>query len=830
VCVRGDIATEVIMLLPISWLSEFIDIELDVESLAHELTMRGTEVEALHEHRVSGVVVGRVLACERHPDADRLTVCTVDIGRGEPSTIVCGAPNVAAGQRVAVAPPGAELPGGFKIKARKMRGVLSAGMILAEDELGIGDDHDGILVIAEEYPVGSDLGEHIPLTDTVLELSVTPNRGDCLSLYGIARELHAFTGAPIYLPPMIEDRGDAAGDASVAGGVAERIQVDLQDPQGAPRYLARVVEGVAAARSPLLWRTRLHRAGLRAINAIVDATNITLLELGQPQHAFDLRHFPSGLVKVRPARAGEEFVTLDGDSHTLPEGVVMIASDEKAVAIAGVMGGLDSAVTEETRDLLLESAYFDPSAVRRARTQLRMQSESAFRFERGVDPERVPDAAARTAWLIAEHTGGQVVPGVVDAYPRPVAREALVLRQARMARVLGYSVPVEDVTRILDRLELAPRFEDGASPTWRVQVPSHRHDLEREIDLIEEVARIYGYDQIPEASGLAGPAPGGPSAADQALRSIERALIGLGYAGTAGNTLLSPDDLQALRLDGEEQVRPIRLGNPTGADQSLLRPSLLPSLLASIERNRARGLADLRLFEVGKVFADRGGRHERGAEERFVERHVLTLVVTGKAAPLHWSDSPREVDFFDMRGHLEHLLESLRAPRWEFVAGAAAPFLAPEPAASLIMGGEEIGWLGQLDRGAAKRWDLEETTVLVAHLEIDRLVPLLSGERRFVEPSRFPASRRDLSMIVPAGVSFAQLETTIRGAARRQLRSVEVFDVYAGKPLAAGERSVALRLTYRAQDRTLTDDEIRKSQERVIRALEKEHGVRIRGA
>ena len=363
-----------------------------------------------------------------------------------------------------------------------------------------------------------------------------------------------------------------------------------------------------------------------------------------------------------------------------------------------------------------------------------------------------------------------------------------------------------------------------------MRVPSYRHDLEREIDLIEEVARIHGYDQIPETTGLSGPAPVGLSHADRAVRDIEGALVGIGYAGTAGNTLISPDDLEALRLNGKDQPRPVQLSNPTGADQSLLRPSLFPSLFASIERNRARGSSDLRFFEIGKVFEDRGGSHVRGAEERFVERHVLQMAAIGKAAPLHWSAPARELDFFDMRGHIEHLLQVLRAPQWKFAAQVAAPFLAPEPAATLAIGEDVIGWIGLLDRTAAARWNLDDSAVVVAHLEVDLLVPLLRTERRFVAPSRFPASRRDLSMIIPAGVSFDQLESTIREAARRQLRSVDVFDVYEGKPLAAGERSIALRLTYRAQDRTLTDDEIRKSQERVIMALEKAHGVRIRGA
>ena len=421
------------MLLPLSWLTDFIEIELDPDGLAEALTMTGTEVEAIHRFAIEGVMVGRVASREKHPDADRLSVCTVDVGGDDPLTIVCGAPNVARGQTVAVAPPGARLPGGLEIKARKMRGVQSAGMILAEDELGIGVGHEGILVLDDDLPIGEDLAEHLPLRDTVFELSITPNRGDCLSLLGIARELHALTGAPLFMPPL-------ADHASGAGELDGRVRIEILDVDGCPRYAARVVEGVTIGPSPLLWRIRLHRAGMRPINAVVDATNITLLELGQPQHGFDLSRFPSGTVVVRCSGDGEEFTTLDGVEHRLPAGLVMIAADEVPVAVGGVMGGLDSGVTESTGAVLVESAYFDPSRVRKAANSLKIASESSYRFERGVDPERVPDAAARTAWLIAEHAGGKVLPGIADAYPAPVEKPELRLRRERIGLLLGIEI------------------------------------------------------------------------------------------------------------------------------------------------------------------------------------------------------------------------------------------------------------------------------------------------------------------------------------------------------------------------------------------------------
>ena len=810
------------MLLPLSWLSDFIEIELDPDSLAEALTMTGTEVEAIHRFAVEGVVVGCVESCEKHADADRLTVCTVDVGGDAPLTIVCGAPNVAAGQRVAVAPPGARLPGGLEIKARKMRGVRSEGMILAEDELGIGVGHEGILVLDDDLPIGDDLADHLPLRDTVFELSITPNRGDCLSLLGIARELHALTGAPLFMPPT-------ADPAKGSEGLEERVRIEIRDVDGCPRYAARVVEGVKIGPSPLLWRIRLHRAGMRPINSVVDATNITLLELGQPQHGFDLSHFPSGTVVVRASKDGEEFTTLDGVERKLPAELVMIAADQVPVAVGGVMGGLDSGVTESTEAVLVESAYFDPSRVRKAANSLRIASESSFRFERGVDPERVPDAAARTAWLIATHAGGKVLPGIVDAYPAPIDRSELRLRRERIGLLLGIEIADDDVARILDRLGLAPRHDAG-SGEWRVLVPTHRHDLAREIDLVEEVARVHGYDRIPESTGLAGRAPAGPSAIERLITRVEEQLVGIGFAGSSGNSFLGPGDLAALRLDAEGEAKPIRIGNPIGEEQSLMRPSLLPSLMAAARGNSARGRSDLRLFEIGKVFEDLGGRHERGAENRFVEREVLTLLATGEAEPLHWGRDSRLVDFYDCRGIIEHLLRGLGLGDAAFDAEAALPpFLDPGRAASLRHGQIALGWVGLVDEKIAGAFDLPRP-VVIAHLDLEELLPLLTGARHYEEPSRFPASRRDLSLLMPPGLSFARIEERIRAVAKKNLRDIEVFDVYEGKPLEPGQKSVALRLTYRAQDRTLTDDEIKKSQDRIIRTLQEELDVGVRGA
>jgi len=812
------------MLLPISWLSDFIDLDLDPEALADELTMKGTEVEAIHHCSVSGVVVGRVTTCDPHPDADRLSVCTVEIGAGEPATVVCGAPNVAPGQRVAVAPPGAVLAGGLRVKARKVRGVASAGMILAEDELGIGDDHEGILVLDEDAPIGADLAGLLPICDTVLELSITPNRGDCLSLLGIARELHAATGAPLFLPPM------APADADPAGGeLAERLRIEIRDPEGCPRYAARLVAGVRVGPSPLLWRIRLHRAGIRPINAVVDATNITMLELGQPQHGFDLAHFPGGTVTIRPSADQEPFTTLDKVERRLPAGLVMIAAGEQAVAIGGVMGGLDSGVCETTTDVLVESAYFDPGRVRRAASARRIASESSYRFERGGDPERVPDAAGRTAYLIARHAGGRVVPGIVDAYPAPVERPRLSLRRDRLRTLLGIEVPDLDVTRILDRLAMAPRHvaEDG---TWSVAVPAHRSDLEREVDLIEEVARIHGYERIPESLGLAGQTPVGPGTMERLAARVEDLLAGIGFSGTCGNSLLGPGDLAACALDAEGAAAPVRLRNPQGEEQSLLRTSLLPSLIACAHRNVARDRPDVRIFELGKVFEDRGGTHRRGDEARFVERELLGLLATGSAEPAHWSGPPRAVDFYDGRGVLEHLLRGLAVTEIEWRAPEQAlPYLDPGSSAELLHSGSVLGRVGMLDSALGERFDLSRP-VVVAELELEALLALVDERRQYHEPSRFPASRRDLSLVMPPGLDFVAVERQIRGSAKRNLRAIEVFDVYRGKPLDPGQVSIALRLTYRAADRTLTDEEIQKDQDRVIRGLREELGVLVRGA
>lgn len=801
------------MLLPLSWLSDFIDLTLEPQVLADELTMKGTEVEAIHRYEVDGLVVGAILDVSAHPDADRLVVCRVDIGGGEPSTIVCGAPNVAAGQKVAVAPPGAMLPGGFRLKARKMRGVKSEGMILAEDELGIGDDHDGILVLPSDWEVGADLGRYLPVSDVVLELAITPNRGDCLSLLGIAREIHAITGAPVRMPEM----------ASALAGPAP-VEVVIEDPEGCPRYAARVIDGVQVGQSPILWRARLHRAGLRPINAVVDATNITLLELGQPQHAFDSTAFAGDVVRVRASRPGEPFTTLDGNDHELEAGFVMIASDEAPVAIGGVMGGQDSAVTEETTRLVLESAYFDPSRIRKAASRLRLSSDSSYRFERGVDAERVLEAAARTAHLVMAHAGGQDVGGVTDAYPEPVEPASLNLRKSRVDAILGLSVPPAEIQGILQRLGLEPTVE---SDSWSVRVPTHRHDLEREIDLVEEVARIHGYEKIPEVNRLSGAPPRGLSDLERLQSRLEALLTGAGYAGTVGNSLISPSEIEPFQ--GPGAPAPPRVRNPLGEDQSLLRPTLLPSLLGVAARNAARGRADVRVFEIATVFEDRGGVHERGNEARFQERPVLALLATGRRSPLHWSQSGQDTlqEWADLTGIVTHVCRGLGLGTPDIEETQLAGFEVGS-SARLILDGKTLGRMGCVDRKLSGALDLR-SDVFVAEVEVGVMLGAVDETRRFDVPSRFPVSCRDLSLLVPTGLGFAEVRNRIAGVASRQLRSIEAFDVYEGDPVPRGQRSVALRLTYRAQDRTLTDDEVSRSQKKVMDMLSGELGVVVRG-
>jgi len=799
------------MRAPLSWLHEYCRPELSAAALADRLDMTGTKVERVLRHGVGSpesFVVGRVLAAERHPDADRLTVCRVDVGDSEPAKIVCGAPNVAAGQTVAVARPGAIMPDGTSLGAAKLRGVVSEGMILAEDELGIGTDHGGILVLEDGgLAPGTRLAEALAIADEVLDLEITPNRPDCLGVYGVAREMHAATGAPLAPPPWSTDPGSAGELAGVA------VAVDAGEL--CPRFTARLFEQVAIGPSPLWLKARLTAAGQRPINNVVDITNYVMLMTGQPLHAFDFDLVAGGSLVVRRAREGEEIETLDGVRRSLDDEVVVIEDADGLTSIAGIMGGARSEVSAETTRVLLEAATWDGPNIHRSSLALGLRSEASGRFEKQLAPEAAIDAQAVATGLIVELCGARVTPGTIDVGGPGPAPATIRLRDRTLTGLLGAGIPRERQRAILEALDFGVA---EASDGLDVAVPAHRReDVTREVDVIEEVARLAGMENLP-ATLPAGAGGGRLTAEQRARRRVEDALCGLGLLETVGWSFQAAELADGLRL-GEQDPRrhAVALSNPLSAEQAVMRTLLLGSLLDVARANVARDQLDLRLFETGAVHR---AREEPGGlpEER---RHVAVLLA-GALGPPSWRSGERpRADFYAVKGVLGTLLDTLRLPWSVTPAGDAArvqPFLHPGRAGVVELAGEAVGWVGELHPLVGRRWDLEGASAF--EIDLDRLAASAAAQAPLYEDlTSYPLVRQDLAVIVPEDIPAAQVRETVAGAGGELLSGVEVFDVYRGAQVGEGRVSLALALEFRASDRTLTDGEVAERREAIAAAL-----------
>jgi phenylalanyl-tRNA synthetase beta chain len=813
------------MRLPLEWLHDYVRPQLTTRELATRLAMTGTEVERIHQHGVAALdnfIVGRVLACERHPDADRLSVCSVAVGEGDTATIVCGAPNVAAGQTVAVARPGAVMPDGTVLRKAKLRGVPSEGMILAEDELAIGTDHDGIMVLDDLLPNGDELvpgtplADLLPLATDVLELEITPNRPDTLGVYGVAREVHAATGADLAAPPWSDD--PAAADLRTA---PPGIAVSVESPDICPRFTARVFEGVTIAESPPWLKARLMAAGQRPINNVVDITNYVMLLTSHPLHAFDADRIAAGRLNVRRARAGETLTTLDGVVRVLDPDIVVIEDGEGATSLAGVMGGERSEVAPDTTRVLLEVAVWDGPNINRTSTRLNLRSEASSRFEKGLSPEGCLEAQAVATRLMLELTGARLVPGTVDVGGAGPAPAVIRLRDARVEGLLGMAVPRERSRAILEALGFAvAEAADGLDVT----VPHfRRNDVTREADLVEEVARLGALEDLPATiqpnrTGRAG----GLTAAQRLRRRTEDVLVGLGLHEIVGWSFTEPSVLDRLLLPAGDPLRDIvELSNPLSEAQSILRPTLLTSLLDVAALNRARGAGDLALFEVGTVY--------RNGDGPLADEHLaLGALLTGAALPASWRDAaaPR-ADFFTAKGVLEAVMTTLRAD-WR-VEPAQRPFLHPGRAAAVRVGADPVGFLGELHPRVAAAWDFEEPVAVFA-IDLDRVLPPLAEEiEKYRDVTSFPSLRQDIAVVVADDVPAQRVLDVARAAGAPALAGAEVFDVYRGAQLGPGRVSLALHLEFRASDRTLTDEDVAPVRERVVAALREQVGGELRG-
>jgi len=799
------------MKVSLNWLKQFVHIERPVSEVAEILTMAGLEVEGI-EYKGQGlgdVMVCQILNITPHPRADRLSICQVSTGSQEVS-VVCGATNIEKGHVVPLALPGIRLPGGTPIKETRIRGEISYGMLLAEDEMGLTDDHSGIMILPDDLTPGQSLPDTMDLEDCVLDVALTPNRIDCASVVGIAREIGALTNTTITMPEIHLEQGDTP--------IEDLASVNVLDAHGCPRYAAGLVDQVKIGPTPFWMRYRLHVSGIRAINNVVDVTNYVLLELGQPLHAFDYRRLAGRKIVVQKAKNGQTFTTLDGQTRELDDQTLMICDGERAVALAGIMGGLNSEITQSSNMVLIESAYFDPITIRRSSKRLGLSTEASYRFERGIDIGGVDRALKRSLMLIAELAGGKVARGIIDCYPEPWSAPMITVRVARTNEILGTEIGIEEIVRYLSSLGMAVR-EYGHSQ-MEVRPPSFRVDLAREADLIEEIARLIGYDNIPVTLPAIRYAE--EDTTQITLRDrIKALLVGMGFLEVVTYSFISPKSVEILGAGEHGVLRSfVRLLNPLSIDQSVMRTSLIPGLLSSARLNVLRGQNNLRIFEWGKIYL-------QGDEELPHEKQVLAALINGMVSSHQWYQGAREVDFYDIKGTAEHILEELGIEEPAFVAESLKEGFDPLEYARILCSDSEIGTIGRVSKEVMVGYGLEGSAYLL-ELDIEALSPYVTWVKKFTPLPKYPSVRRDISMIVRRSTETATLIGIVKQMGRDLIESVKVFDVYQGKGIDSKEKAIALRIDYRSKDRTLTDDEVNNVHEDVIEEIRRQTGGRLR--
>jgi len=786
-----------------AWLREWVNPDVDTETLADQLSMSGLEVEAVEPAApaFSGVSIGQVRSVEPHPDAKKLRICLVDLGKSEPLQIICGADNVAEGMRVPVATVGARLPGDFKIKRAKLRGVESFGMICSAAELGLAESSDGIMPLPPDAPIGTDFRDYLALDDRCIELDLTPDRSDCLSLAGVAREVGVINRSPLHIPAV----------EPVSPQIDDRFATALDAPHACPRYLCRIIRGIdPRAETPLWMQERLRRSGVRAISPVVDVTNYVLLEFGQPMHGFDLAKLDGG-IRVRMAEAGERLALLNGEEIELRGDTLVIADESKPVALAGIMGGSATGVEEDTRDILLESAFFAPESISGMARSYGLHTDSSHRFERGVDPQLQAKAMERATGLLSGIVGGEpgpIVEAASEAHlPSP---SRLRLRRERIRRVLGLDLDEADIEDILVRLGMRlDRVEEG----WDVSSPSSRFDLVHEVDLIAEIGRIYGYTNIPTSHAAASAATKAPRETAFDLDRAKLVLVDRGYNEVITYSFVSPELQQKIEPDRP----PLSLSNPLSAELSVMRTSLWPGLLQTARTNFARQQERIRIFETGLRFQQK--------KEGLHQDRMFAGLVVGSTDPEQWDQSQRAADFYDAKADLEAVLALTGAvERFRFVA-AEHPALHPGQTACIACNGRIVGLLGMLHPALAADMDIAGDAYLF-ELEIDALED--GALPAFSPISKFPAIRRDLAIVVDAQLPYQRVKDCVGSAVPDLLRDMLLFDVYQGEKIDSARKSLALGLILQASSQTLTEQDVERAMDRVLQRLDTELGARLR--
>lgn len=800
------------------WLSEYVDLhDITPYELAEKLTRSGIEVDAVEPCNagVSQVVVGYVKEKSKHPDADRLNVCIVDAGQGEDLQIVCGAPNVAQGQKVPVALIGAKLPGDLHIKRSKLRGVESQGMICSAKELGLNDkllakdQQEGIMVLSEDAEVGMDAVSYLGMDDYVLELGLTPNRSDCLSMLGVAYEVAAILGREVILPEI----------AVVENGEDNPVTVEIEAEDECYRYVGRHFTNAVIKSSPQWMKNRLMAAGIRPINNVVDVTNYVMLEYGQPLHAFDAAMVKDRSIVVRLAEEGEKLVTLDDQERELDSQTLLIADREKGLAIAGVMGGANSEITPETKEIILEAAWFTPQTVRRTSRKLGMRTEGCVRWEKGVDQARVQEAGERAAYLIQQLSGATVSKGQATATVREPKAAAVSVTLSKINQHLGTALSAADVTPIFDRLQF-PYEQNGEE--WAVTVPTRRGDITLPEDLVEEVARLYGYDNIPTTLPEGMTTQGQLTYEQKIRRTIRRHLIGAGLNEAISYALLHPEKAEEVAGLHEIAAKPIPLAMPMSEEHSVLRISLIPSLLQTVSYNKNRQNHNVSIFELGRVFLSTEEKLTQLPEERL----YLAGALTGQWLPTNWMGQTQAVDFYLLKGLVESLFASLGITGVEYRAQANLAGMHPGRTAEAWVADRRLGYFGQVHPATEKAHDLAETYVF--QFDVEELTKAAAPVGHYNQLPKYPAITRDLALVVNRDLPAYALESVICKAAGDLLESLTLFDVYTGERIATDKKSMAFSLVFRHSDRTLQDEEVQQVTQAVVEALRTETGAELR--
>lgn len=782
------------MRIPINWLKEFIEIPFSSQKLAEILSQLGIEVERIEENSpIPGIKIGKVLSVNKHPDADKLTVCLVDVAEGSPVQIVCGASNVKEGIKVPVALPGTTLPNGLKIEKRKIRGVESSGMICSETELGLGEDSKGIWILADKCKVGKELDDELGLKDAVLDIKITPNRGDCLSMLGIAREVAALTSQKIKMPEIaVKETSDK---------IKDKTDIEVEDPILCPRYTAKMITGIQLGDSPDWMKRRLLLAGVRPINNIVDITNYVMFETGQPLHAFDYGKIGGRKIIVRRAKGNEKILCLDGVKRDLPSQALIIADDKVPIAVAGIIGGEEAGVSQNTKDILLESANFAPGLIRKTSKSLNLATESSYRFERGVDSEGTIFAVSRACYLMQELTNGKVVSGVADIKSK-IDKRTISLNPSGIKRILG--IDISSYNKILQRLGFETK-KSGSN--LKVKVPSWRNDIKEEIDLIEEIARINNYDLIPLSLPSGRIPPLREDKKEKVIKRCRSILNRLSLNEVLTYSFISADLIKKSLMNLEPDT--IKIDNPISEEFEFLRFSLIPSLLQVAEENISRGEKNIRIFELGSAYGYGKGKSPE-------ENLHLGILLTGDWLEQSWLDSGQKASFYVLKGITETLLgefgiELTYKKEKNPIFGEACTF-------SLLKDDIKIGVIGEANPALMENFSLKEKTYIL-EIDVERLLSLIKLKKEIKPLPKYPPVVRDVSFIVPDKVSSNQIEKTMLEQGAGLIERIKLFDYYKGKQVPEGHKSISYSLSFRSDKKTLTDDEVNQVQDKIIRKL-----------